>query len=120
MRDVLVVDDDMAIVQMVSAALEMEGIPHRIAGDGKEALCLVSQERPSVILLDINMPIMDGLEFCAALDSALGRDDTAIVVMTASRDAPRFRVACAANDVLGKPFSLDDLYAVVERYVSAA
>jgi CheY-like chemotaxis protein len=117
--DVLVVDDDAAILEMVGAALEMEGIPFRTARDGESALALVQQQRPALILLDINMPVMDGLRFCTALDTGLGRDDTTIIVMTASRDAPRFRRECAATDVLGKPFDLDDLYAVVGRYISA-
>ena len=119
MPDVLVVDDDTAIVEMVSTALALEGIPHRTARDGQAALALVAQERPSLILLDINMPVMDGLRFCAALDEQ-GRDDTAIVVMTAAHEAPRFRTQCAADDVLGKPFDLDELYAVVERYLAPA
>jgi CheY-like chemotaxis protein len=118
--DVLVVDDDAAILEMVGAALEMEGLPYRTARDGESALELVQDQRPALILLDMNMPVMDGLRFCTALDAGLGRSDTAIIVMTASRDAPRFRQECAATDVLGKPFDLDDLYAVVGRYISAS
>ena len=118
MNGVLVVDDDPDIVAMVSEALAMEDIPHRTAADGREALAAVEAERPAVILLDMNMPVMDGVGFCRALDASLGRDDSAIIVMTASNQAPRYREACAADDVLGKPFSLDALYAVVERHLS--
>ena len=118
MGDVLIVDDDAAIVEMVSAALEMEGIAHRMALNGQAALALVAQQRPAVILLDINMPVMDGLQFCAALDAEHGRDATAVVIMTAAREAPRLRDQCGADDMLGKPFNLDDLYAVVERHLT--
>ena len=118
MHGVLVVDDDPAIVEVVSEALSMEDIPHRTAANGKEALAAVEAERPDVILLDINMPVMDGVAFCRALDEGPGRDHSAIVVMTAYNQAPRYRVACAADDVLPKPFSLDVLYTVVERYLA--
>ncbi len=118
MHGVLVVDDDPAICDILSEALAMEDIPHRTAANGKEALAAVAVERPAVILLDINMPVMDGVGFCRALDDGLGRDDSAIIVMTASTQASRYRQECAADDVLGKPFSLDDLYAVFGRHLT--
>jgi len=116
MGDVLVVDDDPAIVEMVRAALDLEGIPSRSAADGRAALAAVETQRPAVILLDLNMPVMDGMQFCQALEEGPGRDDCAIVAMTASREVHRFREACAADDLLGKPFHLEDLYSVVARH----
>lgn len=115
--DVLVVDDDVAITEVVCEALAMEGIPFRSAQNGRVALDLVGEHRPGLILLDMNMPVMDGPQFCAALDAGAGRDNIAIVVMTAAQEASRFRAECRADDVLGKPFELDALYAVVERYL---
>lgn len=120
MPDVLVVDDDTAIVEMVSEALALEEIPHRTAANGEAALALVAEQRPKVILLDINMPVMDGPQFCQTLEAQQGREGIAIVVMTAAGDAARYRIECAADDVLGKPFHLDDLYSVVERFTSAS
>ena len=66
------------------------------------------------------MPVMDGIQFCAALDATHGRDATAVVIMTAGREAPRFRDECAADDMLGKPFNLSELYDVVERHLTTA
>ena len=120
MGDVLVVDDDPAIVAVVQEALELEAIPHRTARNGREALAAVEAERPAVILLDINMPVMDGIAFCRALDEGPGRRGSAVVVMTASTQARHYRATCAADDVLPKPFSLDRLYAVVERHLARA
>jgi CheY-like chemotaxis protein len=116
MRDVLIVDDDVAIVEMVSAALELEGVPHRSAHHGAAALALVAEHSPSLILLDINMPVMDGVQFCRELDARQARNGAAIVVMTASRDADRHSIDCAADGVLDKPFDLDDLYAMLVRH----
>ena len=117
MGDVLVVDDDRAIQELVVDALAWEGIPVRTAADGRTALAVVAAARPAVILLDMNMPVMDGVQFCAALDATFGRQATAIVVMTAAGQAPRFKAACGADDLLGKPFDLDELYAVVTRHL---
>ena len=118
MVDVLVVDDDRAITAIISEALALEGIPHRTADNGEAALSLVAKQRPRVILLDINMPVMDGVRFCAALDAEQGREGIAVIVMTATRDAARFQEKCSADDILGKPFQLDDLYAIVDRYIA--
>ena len=77
-------------------------------------------KRPAVILLDINMPMMDGPQFCAGLDATLGRKDIAIVLMTATGATARVQAAYGTDDRLGKPFGLDDLYAVVTRYFPSA
>ena len=115
MDDVLVVDDDRNIRDFIGFALAAEGIPHRTAEHGEAALARVAERRPAVILLDRDMPVMDGERFCAALDATLGRDGTTVVVMTASGRAQQFRERCHADDALGKPFDLDALYAAVAR-----
>ena len=119
MGDVLVVDDEVHVRQFIGFALEAEGIAYRTAVNGADALARVAEARPAVILLDMNMPVLDGVQFCDTLDRTLGRNATAIVVMTASGRTRHYRIACRAQDALGKPFDLDDLYAVVERHLAA-
>jgi len=118
MGDVLVVDDDPNVRDFVGFALEAAGIPARTAAHGAQALARVAEARPGVILLDRDMPVMDGEAFCKALDATLGRDGTAVVAMTASQRAAQFRDRCHADDLLGKPFDLDDLYTVVRRHLA--
>jgi CheY-like chemotaxis protein len=119
MWDVLVVDDDAGVRDFIGLALEAAGITARTAAHGERALERVAERRPGVILLDRDMPVMNGEAFCDALDATLGRDGTAVVAMTASTRAVQFRDACHADDLLAKPFDLDDLSAVVDRHLPA-
>lgn len=119
MSDVLVVDDDPGIRALVSSALALDDIPHRTAQDGAAALALIEQQRPALVLLDINMPVLDGLSLCRVLGERGEREGLAIVVMTASVYAELYERQCAADGRLIKPFDLDDLYAVVERFLAA-
>jgi CheY-like chemotaxis protein len=119
-RDVLVVDDDPAIREMIGMALELEGVPFRTATNGEEALARLAEAQPAVVLLDVNMPVLDGPGFCSLLDHRGMRDSVAIVVMTAGSQAERYERQCAADGHLGKPFDLDALYAIVEEHLRRA
>jgi len=108
---ILVVDDDAGVRQAVGRALAFEGYDVTQAGDGSEALRLVSSERPDAIILDVVMPEIGGLDVCREL-RATG-DDLPILVLTA-RHSVADRVAgldAGADDYLVKPFDLDELLA---------
>jgi CheY-like chemotaxis protein len=115
---VLVVDDDESIREFVSVALSDEGYDVVTASDGASALETVGREHPSVILLDMRMPIMDGWEFSRAY-RALPEPHAPIIVVTAARDAEERASQIQAEGYLAKPFDLDDLLAMVGRYVQA-
>ncbi len=66
---VLVVDDDPVIQKLLQVNFEMEGYDVVIAGDGEEGLALAHEERPDLVLLDVMMPKMNGLDVAAALRS---------------------------------------------------
>jgi DNA-binding response OmpR family regulator len=110
---VLVVDDDLTIVDIVKETLEFENIPVMTASNGREALDCVEKVRPSVVLLDMRMPVMDGWQFASNV-RARGFN-LAIVVMTAAHDAGKWAKEIGATDYLEKPFDLENLLAVVER-----
>ena len=107
----MVVDDERAVRESLRRALELEGYEIELAADGQEALYRVEAAEPDVIVLDVLMPRMDGLEVCRTLRSA--GDRTPVLMLTA-RDAVRDRVAgldAGADDYLVKPFALDELLA---------
>ncbi|WP_171168404.1 response regulator transcription factor [Streptomyces sp. I05A-00742] len=108
---VLVVDDDPDVRAAVVDGLAVEGYEVRSAADGLEALSAVAAAPPAAIVLDLAMPVLDGLAVCRRLRD-LG-DRTPILVLTA-RDAVSDRVAgldAGADDYLVKPFALDELLA---------
>ena len=108
---VLVVDDDPGVREAVTIALELEHYRVRAAADGIEALAVLGEWDPDVIVLDVLMPGLDGLAVCRQL-RALG-DRTPVLMLTA-RDSIGDRVAgldAGADDYLVKPFDLDELFA---------
>ena len=110
---ILVVDDDPTILATVSEALDFEGFPVVTATNGAEALEAVDRTPPSLVLLDMRMPVLDGWGFMRAVRER-GLSLT-VVVMTAAADARRWAREIDAQGVLAKPFELDDLLGAVER-----
>jgi len=110
---ILVVDDDPTILATVSEALDFEGFPVITATNGAEALELIDRNWPSLVLLDMRMPVLDGWGFMRAVRER-GLNLT-VVVMTAAADARRWAREIDAQGVLAKPFELDDLLGAVVR-----
>ncbi len=108
----LVVDDEEAIAEAVRARLESEGYRVRVARDGREALNAVEADRPDLVVLDLMLPGMDGLEVCREIQR---RDWIPILMLTARTDeADKVAgFAVGADDYLTKPFSLRELAARV-------
>ena len=108
---ILVVDDDRAVRESLRRSLTFNGYSVSLAEDGVEALTTITEERPDVVILDVMMPRLDGLEVCRQLRST--GDDLPILVLTA-RDSVSERVAgldAGADDYLPKPFALEELLA---------
>lgn len=108
---ILVVDDDRAVRESLRRSLTFNGYQVDTAVDGQDALDQIAGNRPDAVVLDLNMPRMDGLEVCRRLRSA--GDDLPILVLTA-RDGVSDRVSgldAGADDYLPKPFALEELLA---------
>jgi len=113
---ILVVDDDPDLREFLRLTLTSMGFEVTSAANGREALDVLEGYHPDLILLDMKMPVMDGWEFCRALE---GRDARPpIVVLTAAPD-PACRAAEAhADGWLGKPFEYEDLEMAVRRFAA--
>lgn len=110
---ILVVDDDPEVRAAVEDALTVEGHRVRGAADGHRALTAVARWQPDLVVLDVLMPVLDGLAVCRQLRAA--GDRTPVLVLTAL-DSVSERVDgldAGADDYLVKPFALDELVARV-------
>ena len=108
---VLVVDDDPQLREALSRALELDGYDVSTASNGVKALDAISAARPDVMVLDVMMPYVGGLDVCRTLRDR--KDRLPILVLTA-RDEVGDRVAgldAGADDYLTKPFALEELRA---------
>ena len=107
-QTVLVVDDEAAISEAVRARLTNEGFRVVLAADGPQALELAEAERPDLVVLDLMLPGMDGLEVCRRLQS---RRWVPVLMLTArTEEADKVAgFAVGADDYLTKPFSLREL-----------
>jgi two-component system response regulator MprA len=108
---VLVVDDDRAVRDSLRRSLEFNGYDVVLAADGAEGLVAVGSQHPDVVVIDVMMPRLDGIETTRALRAA--GNDVPILVLTA-RDAVGDRVEgldAGADDYLTKPFALEELLA---------
>jgi two-component system response regulator MprA len=108
---VLVVDDDKAVRESLRRSLEFNGYDVSLAEDGAEALARIAAVPPDVVVMDVMMPRLDGIETTKALRTA--GNDIPILVLTA-RDAVGDRVEgldAGADDYLTKPFALQELLA---------
>jgi DNA-binding response OmpR family regulator len=111
---ILIVDDEPAIVNMLAYNLKRANYEVLIARDGEEALAQARREQPDLIILDLMLPRLDGLEVCRALR----RERDLPIIMLTARDAEVDRVVgleLGADDYVVKPFSVRELMARVKN-----
>jgi CheY-like chemotaxis protein len=110
---ILIVDDDPSIRATVTEILEFEGYPVEAAANGAEALRSIERSRPSLVLLDMRMPVLDGWGFARALRERGMR--LPILVMTAAQNARAWAEEIGADGFVAKPFDLPELLDAVDR-----
>lgn len=101
---ILVVDDEPKIVQLARDYLEKSGFQVLTSGDGQQALTITRQERPDLIVLDLMLPGMDGLDVCRAIRK---ESDVPIIMLTARAEETDQLIGLelGADDYITKPFS---------------
>jgi DNA-binding response OmpR family regulator len=121
MAHILVVDDEPDITKLISKIMETRGHRVSLARDGEEALAAVAKDRPDVVILDLNLPKMDGFEVCKRLKSDEQTKSIPIVMLTAAyvsvEDAQR-GMGHGADEYVVKPFLRDVLVHNVERLIA--
>jgi phosphoribosylglycinamide formyltransferase-1 len=110
---VLVVDDDPSIAELLRAVLAEEGYQVRLCADGAEALAAVRTARPDVMLLDIGMPVVNGIEFVKAYREEVEPPYAPIIIISARGDAQAVAADLDCDGYINKPFKVEDVLAAV-------
>lgn len=119
-RKILVVDDSIVIQKMVEIALENEQVQLSAAMKGEDAVRVAQEFQPALILLDIMLPDMSGLDVMKQIRALGGNFESIPIVVLSGKDSPQDKdtaLSNGANDFLTKPFHDEDLLSKVHEYV---
>ena len=120
MRTILIVDDEFGIVDALGDLLTDEGYRVVSAANGRAGLALIAKASPDLVLLDLMMPVMNGIEMLRNLRASTSTRSLPVVLMSA---APKFAALAMEpeikefSDYLRKPFDLDDVLDIVKRLI---
>jgi two-component system OmpR family response regulator/two-component system alkaline phosphatase synthesis response regulator PhoP len=112
-KKILIVDDESAILQTLRFNLERSGYAVATAGDGRSAIALAASERPDLVIMDIMLPVLDGIEACREIRKTSGVP----IIMLTAKDQEIDKVLAlelGADDYVTKPFSLHEFLARVK------
>jgi DNA-binding response OmpR family regulator len=112
---VLVVDDNRDILDLIERVLATYGHDVVLARDGREALAQEAATTPDIILLDVNIPYMNGWEVCRRIKARRNVPILLLTVRAENADYDR-SVAAGADDHIAKPFEIADLLSRIERF----
>ncbi|WP_414476294.1 response regulator [Microvirga sp. M2] len=117
MTKILVVDDEFLVAEMIACLLEDEGYEVAQASHGRQALAMIQEERPALVITDFMMPLMTGLELARALKATSGYRDLPIILMSGAQGA----IARDHHDlfaaVFDKPFRNGHLLEQVRKLI---
>jgi two-component system, OmpR family, alkaline phosphatase synthesis response regulator PhoP len=116
MPKVLVVDDDPDLVAICSLVLEYEGYQIDVARNGVEAYETVTSDGVDVVLMDVMMPVMDGITVCKMMKRDPKTKDLPVIIMSASETLREQARTAAADAVIAKPFDIDNLVTMVNQF----
>ena len=115
MRTILIVEDEAPLRELLADLVEDAGYRPLQAIHGREALALIEQEQPDVVLSDVMMPVLNGAELCRILK---GQPRTAAIpVILMSAAGPAIADGAGADAFVDKPFELSELEALVRRWL---
>ncbi len=115
MANIIIVDDEQSYRQLLTLVFEDDGNKIRTAMNGRQALALLEEERADIIISDVKMPDMDGIEMLRAVRETL--PDLGVILMTAfaSVETAREAFKLGADDFIQKPFDVEELKLIVKK-----
>lgn len=121
-RSIIIVEDDEDIADSIRYNLESEGFRVRVAGTGEDALKLILERPPNLVLLDLNLPYMSGFELCRRLRAEATTARVPILMLTARTDESDkvLGLNLGADDYVTKPFGMRELVARVNAALRRA
>lgn len=117
-KKILVIDDDPGLIKMVDSFLVAHAYQVLIATDGDEGLAMVKSDQPDLILLDVQMPKMNGYTFvheCKKIPNAL---NIPIIVLTAKQGMAEIFKVEGVKEYITKPFSMERLLESIKKYIN--
>ena len=122
MQTILIADDEPLLRELLEFRLGQRGYRTSVAADGREALQLFDADPPDAVVLDMMMPVHDGMEVLRRIRSLPSQADTPVIMLTAKRAEKDIvgALELGANDYLVKPFMPEELLARLARLLKAA
>ncbi len=119
-KKILVIDDEEQLALAVKIRLQSKGYQVLSAGNGRQALEVMSQDRPDLVLLDVLMPIMDGYSCLREINQRFGRGKMPVIILTARDQLKELFDLEGIEDYIIKPFDHEDLLVRIERVLQRA
>ncbi len=117
-KKILIVDDEPDLIKVTTFRLRKMGYDVIAGTDGEQALSLIESERPDLVLLDLRLPKIDGLDVCKRVKADPKLKDIPIILFTASTNDINENVkTCGANGYLIKPFNSEQLAAELKKFL---
>ena len=118
-KKILIVDDNKPLVEILAKQLEARGYVPLAAYDGAQGLTLAKKERPDLVVLDLSMPILDGITVCKIIKGEPGTKHIKIIMLTADHLVGEMEdsFAAGADIYLNKPYDLQQLLAHIKNLI---
>ncbi len=116
----MLVEDDPSTRALIATWLDTEGYDVRMASNGREALALLQEEPPCLLLVDLDMPVMDGAELRREQLRLTSVSAIPFILVSGADNAARIALELGIDEVIAKPFAPDQLLRIVATYCDAS
>lgn len=118
MLKILVVDDDPSILDAMEVALTLEGYEVEGTCKGEETFSKIKTFSPDLVLMDVYLAGIDGRDICKKIKSDVQTRKLPVVIFSADKSMKQVFKECHADDFIGKPFKMDELYEKIKNQTS--